>query len=43
MCGGKAWALEGWQPFAELSRAQRFEDTRREAQKFGDRGTTLKA
>ena len=21
MCGGKAWAREGWQPFAELSRA----------------------
>jgi hypothetical protein len=21
MCGGKAWAVEGWQPFAELERA----------------------
>jgi hypothetical protein len=20
MCGGTAWALEGWQPFVELSR-----------------------
>ena len=20
MCGGKAWAVEGWQPFAEMSR-----------------------
>jgi len=20
MCGGKAWAVEGWQPFAELER-----------------------
>jgi hypothetical protein len=21
MCGGKAWAVEGWQPFAELERS----------------------
>lgn len=21
MCGGKAWTVEGWQPFAELERA----------------------
>jgi hypothetical protein len=21
MCGGKTWAVEGWQPFAELERA----------------------